>query len=224
MGCGGVNVNENQKANDITNLFMDVYKNNIFYNNLELILDFGQNASSISSDEQMYSYLTKQTIDPGLQKLIVYFLHQAGGKLKTISNNDKLPMIIIQTFLLFMANSDDPKIQVEKTKIVIYLITSSKNNDDANMVNMAKFVANVENFVEFIMKITKSFLLLISLLPTGFDDLTNLFNRNNKLGFTIENSESFINRIIHEINPKYNYKQLLKYSMKYIFFPLNNCM
>jgi len=225
MGCDSTNLYESQKANYIKNSYLNILKKNIFYNDLELILDFGGKASSITSDEQLYKYLASKSIDEGMQKLIVYFLHQAGGKLKTISNNEKLPMIIIHTFLLFMANSEDPQIKMEKTKVLIYLITSSRifNNNNTKMVNMVKFVENVENFTEFIMKIARSFLLLIALLPNGFNDLTNLFKGNPELLFSLENSEAYISKIINEVNPKYNYRQLLKQSMKFLFFPLNDC-
>jgi len=226
MGCDSTNSYESQKANYIKYSYLNILKKNIFYNDLELILDFGEKASSITSDEQLYKYLASKSIDEGMQKLIVYFLHQAGGKLKTISNNEKLPMIIIHTFLLFMANSEDPQIKTEKTKVLIYLITSSKNlnnNNNTHMVNMVKFVENVANFTEFIMKIARSFLLLIALLPNGFNDLTNLFKGNPELVFSLENSEAYISKIINEVNPRYNYRQLLKQSMKFLFFPLNDC-
>ncbi len=58
----------------------------------------------------MHEYLSSKSIELGLKKLIIHFFHQAGGKLRTISNNDKLPMIIIQTFLLFMTNHENSQI------------------------------------------------------------------------------------------------------------------
>ncbi len=102
-------------------------------------------------------------------------------------------------------------------KLLIFLITSSKQNNEANK---AKFVTNIESFVEFIMKITKPFILLIALNPNSTNDLNDLFDGKNKEGISLNNAESYIGKIINEINPRYNYIHLLKYSMKFILFPL----
>jgi len=206
--CYSVKQEESKCADIIEKVKDFLQTNNFYFTSAVKIYNYGQESLKIQSDEDLENFLYQIIDHKEILRLLVITIKKImqlmnfSVRIKSISNED-LPIIIIETVFLFLADPERIEIQKEKLNIIFLLLNSEKSILDKKekklMINTRKFMNNIKLLVNILYLVLNTYILLIVFLPNGQAGLDQYFETQDKQGLGIDDTLKWVYKIIESI-------------------------
>ena len=225
------NKTEDSRSIDIIDKVKEFLRsNNFYFTSSAKIYTYGQESLKIQSDEELENFLFQIIDHKEILRLLVVTIKKImhlmnfSVRIKSIQNED-LPIIIIETLFLFLADPDRLEIQKEKFNIIYLLLNSEKSMIDKIerklVINTRKFLNNINLLVNILYLTLLTYILLIVFLPNGQADLELYFENQEKRGLGLDDTIKWISKIIESIiNENIDKERIIEKMIAYIEEPL----
>jgi len=232
MNCySTTNKTEDSRSIDIIDKVKEFLRsNNFYFTSSAKIYTYGQESLKIQSDEELENFLFQIIDHKEILRLLVVTIKKImhlmnfSVRIKSIQNED-LPIIIIETLFLFLADPDRLDIQKEKFNIIYLLLNSEKSMIDKIerklVINTRKFLNNINLLVNILYLTLFTYILLIVFLPNGQADLELYFENQEKRGLGLDDTIKWISKVIESIiNENIDKERIIEKMLAYIEEPL----
>lgn len=231
QNCYAANKADDSKTSDIIEKVKEFLQtNNFYFSSAVKIYNYGQESLKIQSDEDLENFVFQIIDHKELLRLLVITIKKImqlmnfSVRIKSINNED-LPIIIIETVFLYLADPDRLEIQKEKLNIIFLLLNTEKSILDKKekklMINTRKFMNNIKLLVNILYFILNTYILLIVFLPAGQSGLDAYFENQDKQGLGMDDTLKWVYKIVESItNESVNKDKIIEKVLTFIEEPI----